>query len=313
MALSIRHLTKQFGSQKAINDISLEVKEGEIVGFLGPNGAGKSTTMRILTGYLPPTSGSVQVAGYDTAENPLKVKQSTGYLPEHNPLYGDMYVHEYLRFAGSLHGLRGKKLTERVKKMIQECGLTAEQNKRIEELSKGYRQRVGLAQAMLHDPGVLILDEPTAGLDPNQLVEIRNLIRAVSGTKTILFSTHIMQEVQALCKRVVVIHQGRIVADDLIDNLLKGRSDELSFYVEFDGNIQREDIEGLDGVIQVQQVGATAFRISGHDARQLQQAIFKLAADRGIFPGTLRQEENSLEHVFSELTKPIDGDAEGAL
>jgi ABC-2 type transport system ATP-binding protein len=200
MSLVVEHLTKEYGQQKAVNDISFEVRKGEIVGFLGPNGAGKSTTLKIATGYLPPSSGRVIVAGHEVVGSPMDVKRVTGYLPEHNPLYLDLYVHEYLAFVGKLYGLRGRKLAGRVGEMISLCGLSREQNKKIESLSKGYRQRIGLAQALIHDPAVLILDEPTSGLDPNQLLEIRRLIREISVNKTVIFSTHIMQEVEAICE-----------------------------------------------------------------------------------------------------------------
>src|SRR5690606_26296347 len=203
------------------------------LGFLGPNGAGKSTTMKIATGYLPPTEGSVQVGGYDVTEYPLKVKQVVGYLPEHNPLYTDMYVHEYLGFIGSLHGMTGKQLKNRALEMVRICGLEKEQDKKILALSKGYRQRVGLAQALIHDPQVVILDEPTTGLDPNQIQEIRALIKDISKDKTVIFSTHIMQEVQALCDRAIIIHKGKIVADNAVSELKKGIVKNKIVIVEF--------------------------------------------------------------------------------
>jgi ABC-2 type transport system ATP-binding protein len=221
MSLKISHLTKVYGSQKAVNDISFEIGAGEIVGFLGPNGAGKSTTMKVATCLVPPTEGQVTVAGFDVVSQPIDIKKVTGYLPEHNPLYLDMYVHEYLQFIGKLYGLGGSTLKTRVAEMVELCGLTIEQNKKIETLSKGYRQRVGLAQALIHDPSVLILDEPTTGLDPNQILEIRKLIKEISKNKTVIFSTHIMQEVSALCDRVIVIDKGQIVADDSLSSLMK--------------------------------------------------------------------------------------------
>src|SRR6478735_7768220 len=203
MSVIVSNLTKTYGTQNAIDSISFQAGKGEILGFLGPNGAGKSTTMKIATCYIPPTSGVVTVAGYDVVESPLGVRKNVGYLPEHNPLYLDMYVHEYLEFIGSLHSIKGSKLKGRVQEMVEMTGLTLEQNKKLGALSKGYRQRVGLAQAMIHEPQVLILDEPTTGLDPNQILEIRSLIKNIGKEKTVLFSTHIMQEVQALCDRVV--------------------------------------------------------------------------------------------------------------
>ncbi|GAB2765964.1 gliding motility-associated ABC transporter ATP-binding subunit GldA [Rhabdobacter roseus] len=232
MSILVSQLTKQYGTQKAVDTISFELRPGEIVGFLGPNGAGKSTTMKILTGYLHPTAGSAQVNGYDLARESKQARRTVGYLPEHNPLYLDMYVREFLFFTGELYGLRGTLLKARVEEMIQLCGLEVEKRKKIGQLSKGYRQRVGLAQALLHDPAVLILDEPTTGLDPNQLLEIRTLIRTAGQNKTILFSTHIMQEVEALCDRVIVINRGQIVADSPLSTLRqRGESLEEVFKV----------------------------------------------------------------------------------
>ncbi len=230
MSIEVINLTKNYGSQLAIDNISFALKPGEIVGFLGPNGAGKSTTMKIITGYLKSTSGQVTVATNNIQENPLLAKQTIGYLPEHNPLYLDMYVKEFLDFSGKLYGITSIKRSQRVKEMIEKCGLSVEQGKKIGQLSKGYRQRVGLAQALLHDPQVLILDEPTTGLDPNQILEIRELIKQVSANKTILLSTHIMQEVEALCNRVIIINKGKIVNDSsLLELQKKGGSLEESF------------------------------------------------------------------------------------
>jgi len=226
MSITVRNLTKIYGSKPAVSNISFSVGPGEVVGFLGPNGAGKSTTMKIMTGYLPPTEGSVTVCDQEVSTH-RSVRKTIGYLPEHNPLYLDMYVHEFLNFVGKVYGIRGAELKKKVAETVERCGLSIEQNKKIETLSKGYRQRVGLAQALIHDPQVLILDEPTTGLDPNQIVEIRQLIKSISTNKTVLFSTHIMQEVQALCDRAIIIHQGEVVADDTISNLL-ARSSENS-------------------------------------------------------------------------------------
>lgn len=211
--LKVQNLTKIYGSQKAVNDISFEAKAGEIVGFLGPNGAGKSTTMKIATCYLTATSGNVEVCNYNVQKNPLEVRQNIGYLPEHNPLYLDMYVKEFLEFIGGIYGLKGQSLQKRISDVIELFGLTLEYKKKIGQLSKGYRQRVGLAQALIHDPKVLILDEPTTGLDPNQLAEIRQVIRTIGKEKTVIFSTHILQEVEAICDRVVIINHGIIVKD----------------------------------------------------------------------------------------------------
>lgn len=221
MSIVVNDLTKTYGSQKAIDSISFQVGSGEIVGFLGPNGAGKSTTMKILTGYIRASSGTAVVNRFDVSTQPIEARSSTGYLPEHNPLYQEMYIVEFLRFIGKIYGISGNALTHRVEEMIQLCGLERERHKKIGQLSKGYRQRVGLAQAFIHDPAVLILDEPTTGLDPNQLVEIRDLIRTLGRNKTVLFSTHILQEVEALCNRVIIINKGRIVADDTLSVLQK--------------------------------------------------------------------------------------------
>ncbi|WP_428654844.1 ATP-binding cassette domain-containing protein [Runella sp.] len=219
MSIRIQHLTKVYGHQKAVNDVSFDVNRGEIVGFLGPNGAGKSTTMKITTCYLSATSGQVEVNGFDVAKHSMEVRRSIGYLPEHNPLYTDMYIKEFLRFVGALYNLKGETLTKRVSEMIDICGLGVEQRKKIGQLSKGYRQRVGLAQALIHNPPVLILDEATTGLDPNQIVEIRTLIKTVGKEKTVLFSSHIMQEVEAICDRVVIINRGQVVADRRLEDL----------------------------------------------------------------------------------------------
>ncbi len=217
--LKVQNLTKIYGSQKAVDNISFEARKGEIVGFLGPNGAGKSTTMKIATCYLTATSGSVEVCGYDVQQNPMEVRQNIGYLPEHNPLYLDMYVKEFLEFVGGVYGMKGQKLQKRISEVIELLGLTLEHKKKIGQLSKGYRQRVGLAQALIHDPQVLILDEPTTGLDPNQLAEIRGVIRNIGKEKTVIFSTHIMQEVEAICDRVVVINRGNIVKNSTLSEM----------------------------------------------------------------------------------------------
>jgi len=221
MSIQVTNLSKIYGAQRAIDGISFNLKPGEIVGFLGPNGAGKSTTMKILTGYLQPTSGKASVADFDVLEQPMPARRAIGYLPEHNPLYLDMYVREFLEFSGKLYGLGGEALKQRVNEMVIMCGLEAEKHKKIGQLSKGYRQRVGLAQSFLHNPSVLILDEPTTGLDPNQILEIRDLIRTAGKNKTVLFSTHIMQEVEALCDRVIIINRGKVVSDSSLQDLRK--------------------------------------------------------------------------------------------
>jgi ABC-2 type transport system ATP-binding protein len=219
MSIQVTNLTKVYGAQRAIDGISFALKKGEIVGFLGPNGAGKSTTMKILTGYLKPTEGLAKVSDFDVVNQPMPARRSIGYLPEHNPLYLDMYVSEFLLFSGKLYGMSGATLRSRVDEVIAMCGLEVEKRKKISQLSKGYRQRVGLAQSFLHNPEVLILDEPTTGLDPNQIQEIREVIRTAGKDKTVLFSTHIMQEVEALCDRVIIINKGKVVSDSTLETL----------------------------------------------------------------------------------------------
>lgn len=302
MSLIVENLTKEYGPQKAVNNISFEVREGEVVGFLGPNGAGKSTTLKIATSYLPPTSGRVFVGGFDVVAEPMAVKRITGYLPEHNPLYPDLYVHEYLTFVGRLYGLGGNDLKRRVGEMISLCGLTAEQNKKIETLSKGYRQRIGLAQALIHNPAVVILDEPTSGLDPNQLLEIRKLIRDISRDKTVIFSTHIMQEVEAICERVVVINRGQIVANDRLENLLRHKDRQSSVIVEFETTVDTRDMEKLPGVARLADLGDNRYRVQLHPGVDIRPELFRYAADRRLSLIGLKQEENSLENIFRELT-----------
>ncbi len=300
MSIQVRNLTKQYGQQTAVDNISLSVHQGEIVGFLGPNGAGKSTTMRIITGFLPPTSGTVHVDGHSISDNPMLVKQITGYLPEHNPLYLDMYVHEYLGFMAGICGLKSALKKAHIEQMVDLCGITLEQNKKIGMLSKGFRQRVGLAQALLHNPKVLVLDEPTSGLDPNQLIEIRNLIRTVSKDKTVLFSTHILQEVEALCHRVIVINQGKIVADDRLDNLMKGAGNFL--IVEFTVDVNIPELEGIEGVERVLKLANFRYQVKGSHDRDIRPLLVNFAVEKGLSLIGLHQEENSLESVFSQLT-----------
>jgi ABC-2 type transport system ATP-binding protein len=303
MSLRIQNLTKVYGTQKAVDDISFEIPSGKIVGFLGPNGAGKSTTMKIATGYIPPTSGVVEVTGVDVVSNPIAVKAITGYLPEHNPLYLDMYVHEYLAFIGSLYGLKGKQLKERVSEMIERCGLSREQNKKIEMLSKGYRQRVGLAQALVHNPKVLILDEPTSGLDPNQLQEIRKLIKDISSDKTVILSTHIMQEVEALCDRVILINKGKLVADDSLSNIISRKKNSSVVIVEFEKAVDVDELKMLNGVAEVINVSTGIYRITSSLQKDLRPEIFRFAAEKNLSMVGLRQEESTLESIFQELTQ----------
>jgi ABC-2 type transport system ATP-binding protein len=303
MSIQVRNLTKTYGAQKAVNGISFSVDKGEIVGFLGPNGAGKSTTMKIATGYIPPSEGSVLVEGFDVAANPLDVKQITGYLPEHNPLYLDLFVREYLGFVAGVFGLKSTTKTQRISEMIELCGLGSEQNKKIESLSKGYRQRVGLAAALIHDPKVLILDEPTSGLDPNQIVEIRKVIKDISKNKTVIFSTHIMQEVEALCDRVIVINQGNIIADDKLEKLISGNSNSEIIIVEFDQPIDIRLLQSLDGVEEVVPMQGNVYRLKSKENLDIRPSVFRLAADEKLSLLGLRQEDRSLESIFRELTK----------
>jgi ABC-2 type transport system ATP-binding protein len=302
MSVVVTNLTKIYGSQNAVDNISFQAGKGEIVGFLGPNGAGKSTTMKMATCYIPPTSGSIQISGYDVVEFPIQVRKVVGYLPEHNPLYLDMYVHEYLHFAGSLYNLSSSVLKTRVPEMIDICGLTIEQNKKIGTLSKGYRQRVGLAQALIHNPEVLILDEPTTGLDPNQIVEIRNLIKSIGKEKTVIFSTHIMQEVQAICDRVIIINRGRIVADSKVSELKNVIKNENSITVEFENTIDADVLRSIDGVEEVTEISKGKFRIRSKAEADVRGAIFRKAADNQWTLIGLKQEESSIESIFRQLT-----------
>ncbi len=303
MSILVQHLSKQYGAQKAVDDLSFRAERGEIIGFLGPNGAGKSTTMKILTAFLPPSEGRAEVMGLEVMENAREVRSQIGYLPEHNPLYLDQYVHEFLRFVGRVHGLGGSSLKRRVSEMVEVCGLTREQNKKIGALSKGYRQRVGLAQALLHDPPVLVLDEPTTGLDPNQILEIRALIQRVAENKTVLFSSHIMQEVQAICSRVLIINQGRLVADDQVESLTKGGADLVEIIVEFTEAVDVKQLTALDGVLRVDPQRGGLYRIEASAERDLRPELFALAVKNNWTMLELRQERQSLEHIFRSLTR----------
>ncbi len=301
MSLQVSNLTKIYGQQKAVNNISFAVQPGEIVGFLGPNGAGKSTTMKISTGYMPPTSGQVLVNGMNVTTQSLQVRQIMGYLPEHNPLYLDMYVHEYLHFVGKVFELSNRALKSRVGEIIALCGLEREQNKKIEQLSKGYRQRVGLAQALIHNPQVLVLDEPTTGLDPNQILEIRKLIKEISTSKTVIFSTHIMQEVQAICNRVIVINQGQLVADAAVADLLKSQS-QVQLIVEFDTPIEEQKLAALTGVQQLVIISAGVYKLTVAQGTDLRPEVFRFAAENNLSLVGLKQEQLSLEEIFRSLT-----------
>ncbi len=300
MSLSIHHLTKYYGKQAALEDVSFNLHEGEIAGFLGPNGAGKSTLMKIATGFLAANDGYVEVNGQRVDEMNVAVRRMIGYLPEHNPLYPDLYVKEYLRFVAGMYHL-GRQTKSRVDEMIERTGLTHEYKKRIGELSKGYRQRVGLAQALIHNPNVLILDEPTTGLDPNQLEEIRQLIREIGQEKTVLFSTHIMQEVKALCQRVIIIHQGHIVADETEQSLLQSAHKEhYVTSIEFDYPVNEDSLRKIADVTDVHTVSPTLFHVES--VVDVRAALFRFAVNEGRIILTLKQQERSMEEVFKELT-----------
>ncbi len=301
VSVKVQHLTKEYGPQKAVNDVSFEAKKGEVLGFLGPNGAGKSTTMKILTCFIPQTEGQAEVCGFDVATNPMEVRRRIGYLPEHNPLYKDMYVREYLGFVAKLHKVPN--VQRRVAEMVELTKLGSEQHKLISALSKGYRQRVGLAQAMLHDPEVLILDEPTSGLDPNQLVEIRSVIKQLGKEKTVIFSTHIMQEVTALCDRVLIINKGKIVANDNIEALQSRVAGELLVTVEFGQNTNVNKLQQIRNVKRADHLGGNRWRISSASNNDTRADIFRFAVDNNLTLLEMHKEVVSVENVFTELTK----------
>lgn len=315
MAIAVRNLTKYYDTEKAVNDISFDVNTGEILGFLGPNGAGKTTTMKIITCYMPPTSGTVEVEGFDIAEHSLEVRKKIGYLPEMNPLYLDMNVLEYLEYSARLHGLKNSVLKSRLKEMIDVCGIAEVRHKDIGELSKGFRQRVGLAQAMIHDPEVLILDEPTSGLDPNQIVEIRNLIRQLGRAKTVVLSTHILSEVQATCDRVIIINDGGIVADGTLEQLQQDfRGSEkislevkvpagkisnamMDMYPKFKelGQVENVEYGGQNGDIH-------AFSIHTTKGSDIREELFRRVVSEGWVLLEMTRKATSLEEVFHKLT-----------
>jgi ABC-2 type transport system ATP-binding protein len=300
MSIKVENVSKYYGSQAALKGVSFEVKKGEVVGFLGPNGAGKSTMMKIITTYVPADEGSVSVSGFDVNEKPIDVRKRVGYLPESNPLYYEMYIREYLSFVGGMYGLKNKK--QRIEEMIEAVGLTPESHKKIGELSKGYKQRVGLAQAMLHDPEVLILDEPTSGLDPNQLEDIRSLIKKIGKEKSVLLSTHIMQEVEAICDRVIIIKKGEIVADDSMSHLKEEAVSDVVFF-HVNGKLNTELIRTISGVTKVKSVGSGQYLVSAEKGSGLTGELSKLAGREGLDIEELRKEERRLEDVFKSLTK----------
>jgi ABC-2 type transport system ATP-binding protein len=300
MSIRIDNITKYYGEQAALNKVSLEIQEGEIVGLLGPNGAGKSTLMKILTGFIPPSEGKASVRGIDVMEDPIQVKEKIGYLPEHNPLYLDMYVKEFLRFVGGIHKVDN--LKERIDEIIELTGLTKESHKRISALSKGYRQRVGLAQAFIHNPEVLILDEPTSGLDPNQLVEVRNMIKEVGRSKTVLFSSHIMQEVEAVCDRIIIINQGELIADSPTSEVQKLWKGKNMISVEFAEEVDVKALSAIKGVDRVVSNDNKVLNIYQSGDEDIRADIYNYAKEGNYTLVGLNIKEITLEEVFHELT-----------
>lgn len=301
MSITVTNLSKNYGAQKVVNNISFSINKGEIVGFLGPNGAGKSTTMKMITGYLQADGGTAQVCGITVHINNNETKSKIGYLPEANPLYVDMYVREYLAFVGSIHNVETSK--QKIEEIINTVGLTLEANKKISQLSKGYKQRVGLAAALFHNPEVLILDEPTSGLDPNQIIEIREVIKRLGQNKTVLFSSHIMQEVEAICDRVIIINKGNIVADDTLSNLQKGNTSTQNITVGFTEDINMEWLQKLQDVTSVTTGSPFTYQLSTNNSDGVKKQLLKLAIDKNLTIQNLQsQASSSLEDVFRSLT-----------
>jgi ABC-2 type transport system ATP-binding protein len=298
MSIKVQEVSKLYGKQKALDNLSFEINQGEIVGFLGPNGAGKSTMMKIITGYIPQTSGLVEVNGLDVSKDSLEIRKQIGYLPEHNPLYLEMYVKEYLDHVASIYKI-GKNKAKRIAEMIDLTGLGEEQNKKIASLSKGYRQRVGIAQALIHDPKVLILDEPTTGLDPNQLLEIRKLIQDIGREKTVMLSTHIMQEVEACCQRVLIVNKGQLVADRKIDFLSTDRTIQ-RLEVEFSSEVSTDLLQGISGINQIEVFGGNRYcLVSKSDIRK---DVFQFAVSKDLVILEMKTRSENLEDVFHALT-----------
>jgi ABC-2 type transport system ATP-binding protein len=299
LSIKTEKLTKIYGTQTAIDCLDFEVQKGEVVGFLGPNGAGKSTTMKIITCFTLPTSGTAFIQGYNILEEPIKIRQITGYLPEHNPLYDEMYVREYLLYMANIHRIKKNKQV-RVNEMIELTGLTPECHKKIGALSKGYRQRVGLAQVLIHDPEVLLLDEPTSGLDPNQIIEIRNLIKEIGKEKTIMLSSHILQEVQAMCNRIIIINNGKIIADDKTEDLLRKTKGYFALRITLRNPVEKVELMKIKGVEQVDRQGSGWLISSTIDIRD---SLFNYAVENNNAIIEMTQEGENLENVFQLLTK----------
>ncbi len=307
MDIVVENVTKKYGLQKAVDDISFEVKTGEVLGFLGPNGAGKTTTMKAVTCYMAPDEGVIRVGGYNNLENPEEIKRTIGYLPETNPLYQEMPVIDYLRFMAELQGVQKNRIKKRILEMVKICGLEGEKHKNIGELSKGYRQRVGLAQALIHDPAVLILDEPTSGLDPNQIVEIRELIKRIGKEKTVILSSHILAEVEATCDRIMIIDKGKIVADGSSEDLRKRAQGREILKVGIEGGERNDVFKNLQQLSEVARVdflkgNQNYFEIQSQEELSSRKAIFSLCADKGWFLTELTPVETKLEDIFRELT-----------
>lgn len=301
MSIEVKNLLKIYGNQKAVNDISFSVGNGEIVGFLGPNGAGKSTTMKIITGYLKQDGGNAFVSGINVTDDPLSVKKKIGYLPEGNSLYYDMYVKEYLGFIAEIHDIKNRKSA--IGKTIDMVGLSPESKKRIGQLSKGYKQRVGLAAALIHDPEVLILDEPTSGLDPNQIIEIRDVIKQQGKNKTVLFSSHILQEVEAICDRVVIINKGNLVADDTLSNLQTRNKNKHSILVQFKEPVSKTIMERIYPADRVEEISSNHFRITTSEPESVRKQILEIALQNNLNIVSLQSENQSLEEIFRSLTQ----------
>ena len=302
MSIEVTGLLKMYGQQKAVNNISFNIHKGEIVGFLGPNGAGKSTTMKIVTGYLLPDAGNSKVCGIDVSENPIEAKNKIGYLPEANPLYYDMYVKEYLLFVAGVYAVANKQAA--INRAIEMAGLTPESKKKIGQLSKGYKQRVGLAASLIHDPEVLILDEPTSGLDPNQIIEIRNVIKEQGKNKTVLFSTHILQEVQAICDRVIIINKGELVADDTLNNLQKNNKSNI-VRVSFKESLETEWLQRLPAVTTASKENNNTWQLLTSDPADARKQLLELALRENLNIVSLQTEGNNLEEIFRTLTQTV--------
>jgi ABC-2 type transport system ATP-binding protein len=303
MSVIVENISKKYGSQPALKNISFEIKSGEILGFIGPNGAGKSTMMKIICGFISADEGRVKINGFDVIDDSIKVKSITGYLPENNPLYNDLFIKEYLQYISGIYKL-GTKSDSRINEIIKLIGLEEEINKKIGELSKGFRQRVGLAQAILHNPDVLILDEPTSGLDPNQVIDIRNLISELGKEKTVMLSTHIIQEVEAICDRVLIINKGKIVADDKAQNIQSyGKDIQFTIMIEFSESFDKKKLLNINGIEKIKPLSNKCCLIQAADNKDIRPEIFKFAVENNLTVLSLQRKDKSLEDVFRELTR----------